>query len=585
MSKQFPGIIELNNDTVVEEMKDMSSHDHDHDHSTNSQHGSHTDISDIPFEEFLHYALIQRTQEEHSAHRLQSQVDQENPSSTSYKNPFGRWTNQRLPLSKVTSFEATTVNMTDDQLERANARRALRQAGWAAVFYLITTDILGPFNAPIAIAQLGYVLGIILYSVMGIAAFYCGILLWRLFIHLDSDRYPVKTYSDIFERIFGRAASHVCNALQCLQLIVSVGVICLGNGQSLAQIVTGESGTGYICFSIAIVIWALIGMVVGQIRTLQSFSLLANFSVWVNLLLIVTSMGFIAHSLPNYAAALSSMGIPMGPVVTHAISPLPATTKVNAVMQMVYAYGGAMIFPEIMAEMRRPMDFWKGMASAQFLIYTAYLIYGVFVYSYQGQFTLPLAYQGVSKYSWQTVGNVMGLITGIIAAALYGNIGIKIIYANIIEDWFKGPPLLSRKGHAIWSVMVVVYWALAFVVGSAIPQVENISSLIAAICIMQFSYTFPPALRLGYDVLTDAMSEDAVYVPGNGTLGRKDSWKDSSRWRRGFLTGRVWFKALNFVLAVGFLAMAGLGMWGTGVSIQKAFEVSQASSFSCTAPV
>ena len=24
--------------------------------------------------------------------------------------------------------------------------------------------------------------------------------------------------------------------------------------------------------------------------------------------------------------------------------------------------------------------------------------------AYQGQFTLPLAYQGISKYAWQTVG-------------------------------------------------------------------------------------------------------------------------------------------------------------------------------------
>ena len=50
---------------------------------------------------------------------------------------------------------------------------------------------------------------------------------------------------------------------------------------------------------------------------------------------------------------------------------------------------------------------------------------GLFVYSYQGQFTLSIAYQGVSKYAWQTVNNVFALITGIIAAGLYGNIGIS----------------------------------------------------------------------------------------------------------------------------------------------------------------
>jgi hypothetical protein len=95
------------------------------------------------------------------------------------------------------------------------------------------------------------------------------------------------------------------------------------------------------------------------------------------------------------------------------------------------------------------MDFWKGTACAQsliFIAYLAYLAYGVFVYSFQGQFTLPLVYQGVSKYSWQTIGYIVALITGIISSGLYGNIGIKVAYVNTIEDWLKGPPLLSRKG-------------------------------------------------------------------------------------------------------------------------------------------
>lgn len=35
-----------------------------------------------------------------------------------------------------------------------------------------------------------------------------------------------------------------------------------------------------------------------------------------------------------------------------------------------------MIFPEMLAEMRRPWDFWKGMCCAQLLIFVAYLLYG-----------------------------------------------------------------------------------------------------------------------------------------------------------------------------------------------------------------
>jgi len=49
---------------------------------------------------------------------------------------------------------------------------------------------------------------------------------------------------------------------------------------------------------------------------------------------------------------------------------------------------------------------------------------------------------------------------------------------------------------------------------------------------MQFTYTFPPILRVGYDVITDAMAEDKQYVPGSGGKGRLDTWKEWSRWKR-----------------------------------------------------
>lgn len=83
------------------------------------------------------------------------------------------------------------------------------------------------------------------------------------------------------------------------------------------------------------------------------------------------------------------------------------------------------------------------------------MMYGIYVYSFQGQFTLPLAFQGVSKFSWQTVGNVLALITGIIAAGLYGNIGIStsamLLLASrflrlgcLIQRWLTTK--LSRNG-------------------------------------------------------------------------------------------------------------------------------------------
>ena len=49
---------------------------------------------------------------------------------------------------------------------------------------------------------------------------------------------------------------------------------------------------------------------------------------------------------------------------------------------------------------------------------------------------------------------------------------------------------------------------------------------------MQFTYSFPPIMRFAYDVITDAMAADQPYVPGNGSRGRVDTWRQWSRWKR-----------------------------------------------------
>lgn len=82
-------------------------------------------------------------------------------------------------------------------------------------------------------------------------------------------------------------------------------------------------------------------------------------------------------------------------------------------------------------------------------------MYGIFVYSFQGQFTLGIAYQGVSKYSWQTVNNVFGLITGIIAAGLYGNIGISASFFKR-SFAFSVLPFPPCRGCVLYNCRTVV---------------------------------------------------------------------------------------------------------------------------------
>ena len=55
-----------------------------------------------------------------------------------------------------------------------------------------------------------------------------------------------------------------------------------------------------------------------------------------------------------------------------------------------------------------------------------------------------------SAYSYQTLGNTLSFITSIIAALLYGNIGIKVFYSSVLRDVFHMPPLDHRTGKFIW---------------------------------------------------------------------------------------------------------------------------------------
>ncbi|KAI9645417.1 hypothetical protein NHQ30_006156 [Ciborinia camelliae] len=549
----------------------------------------------VPFEEYLHYAKIQREQEmnglgpeerERMYQEYLAGVDNvagkeiEDEKKALPETGDEKTEPQPIVESKPSSINKGQAVSHVGAAEWETASRAARNATWGAVVYLITTDILGPSNAPYSVSQFGYIGGVMMYFFMGIMAFFAGWQIWRMFLKLDSDRYPMRTFGDLGFRIFGTYARHGINLLQSIQLLFNVGVIVIGNGQGLSQMSKAK-----LCFSICILVWVLAGMILGQIRSLQKFGHLANFAIWLNVLVILMTMGVAAHSPPNYAAALASFGTPKGPITHTVWIPAGSTfdSQVSSAMQIVYAYGGAMLYCEFMAEMKRPLDFIKAQFIAEMFIFVCYLIFGCVLYSQQGQFTYNPANQGLSPYAWQTVTNALSLVSGLIAAVLYGNIGIKVIYQNIIEDLFNGPELTTKKGKLIWIGIVPLYWAFAFVLGSAVPQFTNISSLVAAVCIMQFTYTFPTLLYFGMTIKEDAMHPDEIFDPVTGTINRVDTWRDLSRWKRG-LAPRWWLKVFCFLFFLASATTAVLGMYTSIKSIIADFALGSTTSFGCASP-
>ena len=94
---------------------------------------------------------------------------------------------------------------------------------------------------------MGYGPGFALYTVFGGLALYSSIQLWQMFLGLDSTRYPLRNYGDTAFRVFGKWARLLINSLQTFQFFLMVALITESNGQSLAQMAAGKSGTGFLC--------------------------------------------------------------------------------------------------------------------------------------------------------------------------------------------------------------------------------------------------------------------------------------------------------------------------------------------------
>ncbi|GJN66389.1 hypothetical protein PLICBS_000407 [Purpureocillium lilacinum] len=551
----------------------------------------------ISFEEFLYWAKISR-EDERAADKAFREARGPRTVKSTIKSRFSRADNgMEIDNSPETDQDSSAderiTGVSEKEWKRAS--RALRTASWGAVFYLITTDVLGPFSTPWAFAQMGYGPGIALYTVFGAMAGYSGWILWKGFLGLDSDRYPLVTYGDLYFRIFGQIPRHIVNFMLGLQLLLNVAALILSNGQSISQISQGQNGSNGngICFVACLAIFMAAGLLVGQIRTLQRFAWIANFAVWINLTIIFICMGVVVHYPPNFKATQSSFGDAFGPgpIKTFAGTPPDGmasggtgfVASLNGLNQAVYSYGGCMAFVAFMAEMRQPWDFWKGLLCGELFIYCVYLIFGIFVYSFQGQFAFNPVMQGLSSYGFQTATNIMNIITGLIAAALYGNIGFKVVYIEVLEEIFGFPPLTKSKGKIAWAISIPLYWAVAFIVAAAIPQFSYISGLIGAFFILSFTYTFPALVALGFWIRKDAMMPEEKFDPQTRTYNYVDT--GFARFKRGFWK-RPFFNVFNFFYMLGSLTTTGLGVYSSIEGLIGAFSGnSVATSFGCTPPV
>lgn len=122
---------------------------------------------------------------------------------------------------------------------------------------------------------------------------------------------------------------------------------------------------------------------------------------------------------------------------------------------------------------------------------------------------------------------------------------------------------------------------LAFVLAAAVPQISNLTTFVGALCILQFSYTFPAILSVAYNCQNDAVLPEETYNPVTGVVTRVDS--GVKRWMRGFRQ-KIFLNTFDFIYFLGALVSAGLGLYATIEGMIKIFGETPITPFTCGSP-
>lgn len=199
--------------------------------------------------------------------------------------------------------------------------------------------MLGPSEAPWSVSKFGYAPGAILFISMGAFAAYSSILLWQMFLRLDSAERPIRTWRDIGDRLGGPWFGHLITAMQSIQMFLGVAIVLLGNAQSLSQIVRFR-----LCFVVISLLLTVLGAAIGCIRTFRRLSLFATFSVFGIIAVCIITMASTSNTYPFFGdgSPVQSVAVRRG---------VDFQTQLVAAMNMVNAYGGKLILGTLIASL------------------------------------------------------------------------------------------------------------------------------------------------------------------------------------------------------------------------------------------
>ena len=347
---------------------------------------------------------------------------------------------------------------------------------WDTAFVLLTNQIgLGILSLPKILDVLGIVPSVIAIVGLGIVSWYTAYELLQFY-----KRHPHVVNMADMARVVGGVPFEVAFGIG---LLIKICFTC---------------GSATVTISIALNTLSNHGLCT------VGFAGVAAIACW--LLCLPRTFKFVAHTgLPSTAAALIAVliviislgvsppkGAPPGDFekkLKVVGSPSFADT-VNAILKVCYAYAGNVGFVSYMAEMKNPAkDFVPALTALQVFSVILYLITAVAIYCLAGQYTTSPALGSAPTIPAKIAYGIV--LPAILSTGLvFGHTAIKYLYVVAMRTMKSTHQLTDRsaKSWGTWIACATVFWALSFLLASAIPVFDSILSIASATFVAWFTF-------------------------------------------------------------------------------------------------
>ncbi|KAI0063757.1 hypothetical protein BV25DRAFT_1934527 [Artomyces pyxidatus] len=370
-----------------------------------------------------------------------------------------------------------------------------RSMGWvkAGALIMAETIALGILSFPSVFHRLGMVAGTFATVMFSLLSWQTGYVLVQFKV-----KHPgVMNFADAGTVIAGRPGFWIFGIMLTVKSVFIAGSHALSGAIAL-DVISGRA----FCTVAWSALVTLIAFLLTVPRTFDKLSYISFVSVTcivASCVITIVATGVQSPShLPEYPS--------LGPVQWKAFENHGIQDTVNALTNIIFAYGGHVAIFSFASEMRKPADFKYSLALVQIVATVWYVVVGATIYAFGGQYVTSPALTMTSK-PVRTTAYLTHRHPAVISGVVASYVAAKFVFLTL----FRGTPSLTSRSLRMWGIWVLIcgaIWSAGWIVAEVIPFFSDLLSFISSVLTVWFTYGLSGVLWLYDNRPADKASAD-----------------------------------------------------------------------------